>query len=236
MSLPDLEITAALTTQHQDARPVPGDPDPAPEGVARPEELAIPALTISTPERQPRRNPERVSVGDAGSTRDRKVRRGRGQPDADEWQKFFEEYALDWLMSGYMALEFRGINRRDFPEEFWDELEASEEDISDIAGALSDLVHGTSVSKKHGRKIINSAAALDAAHCLTLWGWRVHKQAMQIRRDRGMIQPRQPRQRRQRNERETRNVANSQAPAQEQSANGHAGGGLPFQVYSPNGG
>jgi hypothetical protein len=86
-------------------------------------------------------------------------------------------------MSGYIWLCFRGVDDTYLDEEFWGSLEADEEDIASIADALSSFTHGTTMSKRYGRKIVSSAALLDATHALGMWAIQVNKAAARIRRE-----------------------------------------------------
>jgi hypothetical protein len=175
---------------------------------------------------------ERVRVSGGESTNRAKARRGRGQPSEDEWTDFFQKYALDWLMSGYIWLCFRGIDRDTLDPGILASLEADEEDIAAIAEALADFMHGTGVSKQYGRKITSSAAFLDAAHAFTMWGIRVNKSAARIRREQGTEYPKPSRRTRPRpaHQHIPAEVIPNGNPAEAQTENVQ-----PIRIYNPGG-
>jgi hypothetical protein len=192
--LPPLELTAEpeliRTSEGETIDPYATAPDPLPELEAGDAEAEV--ISRRTQKTRTRTRPvTAVSVGDgADDSRKKRTRsRGRGQPNTDEWTDFFAQYALDWLMGGYIWLMFRGIERDSLPKDFWDSLEAEDEDILAIAEALAGLTHGTYVSRKYGRRIVSSAQLADAVHALVMWGISVNRAATRVRRAQGISYP-----------------------------------------------
>jgi hypothetical protein len=240
MSLPEMTLDQdpPIVTSEGEVIGTQADPEPA--------ALALPPVRQETPpapqqEVKGRRRVTPVSVeGEGSRASGRKPRHGRrGQPDEDEWTEFFSKYALEWLMSAYIWLCFRGVNWSLLDEEFRDSLYADEEDVATIAEALASFTHGTSFSRRYGRKVVNSAALLDAGHALLMWGIQVQKAAARVKKQQGVTTPplisRKPK-----HEKTERNVSRSTAETSPREGNGQSPASteperIPIRIVNPGG-
>jgi hypothetical protein len=247
MSLPEMTLDQEppIVTSEGETIPAVADPDPAAS-------LTLPPVQISQAPADPakgRRRVTQVYAGDAASGSRTPARRHarRGQPDEDEWTEFFSKYALEWLMSAYIWVCFRGVDWSRLDPDFKDGLYADEEDVATIAEALATFTHGTSFSRRYGRKVVGSAALLDAGHALVMWGITVQRSAVRVRKAQGVTAPPLiPRRAKHektapgeihRIERNTGNVGRSQAAQTAREGNGELSDQpvIPIRIVNPGG-
>jgi hypothetical protein len=97
-------------------------------------------------------------------------------PDFAEWQDFTGNFALKWLLRGYIGFAFRGIDRETVLNAA--ELRAIEPDEALLASASKPIAHMASRSSfmtKNGRAIIDSAEGVEALIAVGMWMHTVNR-------------------------------------------------------------
>lgn len=104
-----------------------------------------------------------------------------GPPSLDEWTRFFSRVVLRVVTEWYLNIAFRGIDEETLSERELDRLALTDDERQTIAVPFAELSHKSKFMRKHGRTIVASGDALNAAIVLGAWFSRVNRIAARHR-------------------------------------------------------
>lgn len=139
---------------------------------------------------RPRKNPDEVSTKSVSV----ESKRGPGRPpstpkpptikppDFAEWNDFIGSVVIRWASRAFIAVVFRGLDYQRLltPEELED-LELDDEQLQDLAKPFAHVAIKSKFLTKHGRMIVDSKDAIDAAIVMFMWSARVRRIAKKYR-------------------------------------------------------
>lgn len=102
-------------------------------------------------------------------------------PDFAEWTEFIGTVVLRWAARGISAVILRGIDRDTIDPADLDEIDLDEEQLTALAKPFAHVADRSKFLTKHGRAIIDSKDAIEAAVILFMWMGRVNRVAKKYR-------------------------------------------------------
>lgn len=145
-----------------------------------------------------------------------------GPPSLDEWTGFFSRVVLKVTTEYYISYAFRGIDEDRLTDREVERLAMTDDERALIATPFAELSNKSKFMRKHGRMIVASGDAFNAAVVFGVWASRVNRIAAKYR-------PPQPKV-----VKGTVNGSSGQGTAQATgTAQGTGGGRFPDGFYGP---
>lgn len=124
----------------------------------------------------------RISADNSPSPDDSPRDAKAGPPSLDEWTKFFSRIALRLACDWYLSFAFRGIDEDLLTDREIERLAMTDDERKRIAVPFAELSHKSKFMRKHGRMIVSSGDAFDAAITFGAWMSRVNRIANRYRK------------------------------------------------------
>jgi hypothetical protein len=181
----DDDISSVIDSPFQTFKPV--DNEPLPDGDFIDSTLTAMPVTDDEPpaDRTPAttksRSRSRSKTPPDSGPREAKA----GPPSLDEWTRFFSNVVLRVGTEYYIQLAFRSVDEDALTEREVERLAMTDEEKTLIAVPFAELSNKSKFMRRHGRMIVASGDAFNAAVVLGVWASRVNRIAAKYR-------PRQP--------------------------------------------
>jgi hypothetical protein len=102
-------------------------------------------------------------------------------PDFGEWTEFFGTVVLRWVTRAITSVILHGIDRKALESDELDEIDLDEEQLTAIAKPFAHVATRSAFLTKHGREILDSKDAIEAAVIMFMWMGRVNRIAKKYR-------------------------------------------------------
>jgi len=102
-------------------------------------------------------------------------------PDFAEWTDFIGTVMFRWATRGISAVILHGIDRDNLEQEELDAIDLDDEQLIAIAKPFAHLATRSAFLTKHGREILDSKDAIEAAVIMFMWMGRVNRIAKKYR-------------------------------------------------------
>lgn len=102
-------------------------------------------------------------------------------PDFTEWTEFFGTVVLRWVTRAITAVILHGVDRKILEPDELDDIDLDEEQLTAIAKPFAHVATRSAFLTKHGREILDSKDAIEAAVIMFMWMGRVNRIAKKYR-------------------------------------------------------
>lgn len=102
-------------------------------------------------------------------------------PDFAEWTDFIGTVMFRWVTRAISAVILRGIDRNVLEPDELDDIDLDDEQLTAIAKPFAHVATKSAFLTKHGREILDSKDAIEAAVIMFMWMGRVNRIAKKYR-------------------------------------------------------